>query len=82
MNDPYKLTLEQLINDFHVLRYVESDLRAVAKSVGLPDGLQPSDIMSAVRGMLAYLRGAKAEAYREALDFELGFIEKRKDVTP
>ena len=82
MNDPYKLTLEQLINAFHAHRYVESDLRAAAKSVGLPDGLQPSDIMSAVRGMLAYLRGAKPESYREALDFELSIIEKRQEATP
>ena len=78
MNDPYKLTLEQLIDTFHAHRYLESDLRAVAKSVGLPDGLQPSDIMSAVRGMLAFLRGGKPEAYAEALDFELGIIAKRQ----
>ena len=82
MNDPYKLTLEQLINDFHVLRYVESDLRAAAKSVGLPDGLQLADIVSALRGMLAFLRGAKPESYREALDFELSIIEKRQEATP
>ncbi len=78
MNDPYKLTLEQLINDFHVLRYVESDLRAVAKSVGLPDGLQLADIVSALRGMLAYLRGGKPESYGEALDFELNILAKRQ----
>ena len=78
MNDPYKLTLEQLLEAFHVLRYVESDLRAVAKSVGLPDGLQLADIASALRGMLAYLRGGKPEAYGEALDFELGIIAKRQ----
>ena len=78
MNDPYKLTLEELLKAFHVLRYVESDLRAVAKSVGLPDGLQLADIVSALRGMLAFLRGGKPEAYGEALDFELGIIAKRQ----
>lgn len=82
MNDPYKLTLEQLIEVFHANRFIQSDLRALAASAGLPSNLAPAEILSAVRGMLAYLRGGKAEAYREALDFELGFIEKRKDVTP
>lgn len=78
MNDPYKLTLEELINAYHALSYLESDLRVVAASVGLPPELAPADIVNALRGMLAYLSGSKSAAVGRALEFELSIIALRK----
>ena len=79
-SDPYRLTLEQLIDMAHLHHYLLHDIRRVAASVGLPQDADPCTILSALSGILAMFRGGKPESFQYALDFELGIIA-RKQVT-
>ena len=76
--DPYKLTLEQLVDMAHRHHYLLHDLQRVASSVGLPQDADPFTILSALSGILAMFRGGKPEAYQDAVDFELNIIAKRQ----